>query len=110
MIAFQPTGPIKSFISDTSAPTSVQSISQNGVQSAMQYMITNIDSTNDSVVAWSTISDADAKLKAVVASGAEDCTYVLHSTQICITAPAGAYFSGIGSGTATIKIQCGIGN
>lgn len=73
-------------------------------------MLTNTDSTNDSVIGWSTISDADAKLKAVAASGYEDCTYVMHSTQVCITAPAGAFFTGIGAGTATIKVQCGIGN
>ncbi len=110
MIAFQPTGPIKSFISDTSAPTSVQSISQNGVQTSQQYILTNTDSTNDSIVAWSTISDADAKLKAVVASGYGDCYYLMHSTQVVITAPDRAFFTGIGGGTATIKVQCGIGN
>lgn len=110
MIAFQPTGAIKSFVSDTSAPTAVQSLSQNGVQGAVQYMITNTDSANDSVVGWSVISSDDAKLKAVVASGYEDCTYVMHSTQICITAPVGAYFTGIGGGTATIKVQVGLGN
>ncbi len=111
MNAFRPIGPVMSFTGATSAPTSVQSVTKDGVQGAIQYVLTNTDGTNDCVVGWSTISDADAKLKAVVASGFPDCYYLLRGTQIVITAPAGAYFTGItASSTAVVKVQAGAGN
>ena len=111
MIAFRPAGTLFSFTAATSAPTSVQAISLDGVQ-VQQVVLTNTDTTNDAVVGW---GDSDAKAKAAAAAPATpagvNCTYVLHASQIVVTVPANAYFSGItGSSTAVIKVQAGYGN
>ena len=109
MIAFRPAGPLLGFTAAASAPTSVQAISLDGVQQ-QQVVITNTDTTNDAVVGWG-ISDAVAKLNAAAAASVQNCTYVLHASQIVVTVPSNSYFSGItGSSTAVVKVQAGYGN
>ncbi len=110
MLAFRPAGPLLSFTAASSAPTSVQAISLDGVNET-QVVITNTDTANDAVVGW---GDSDAKAKAAAAAPANDrgvnCYYVLHGSQIVVTVPANAYFSGISSSTAVIKVQAGYGS
>lgn len=109
MIAFTPTGPLLSFTSASSAPTSVVLTSVDGVRD-QQMMLTNIDAANNCVVGWGA-SDAEAKLNAAAPSYTNKCYYLLHSTQIVITVPAGSYITGIAvASTAVIKVQAGYGN
>lgn len=111
MIAFTPTGALLSFTGANSAPTSVQAVSQNGV-GTQQYCLTNTDLANDCVIGWSGVSDAAAKANAGASSATINCYYLLARSQVVITGPRDAYFSGItpGSGvTAVIKIQAGYG-
>ena len=111
MLAFRPSGPLLSFTGATSAPTSVQAISFDGVDE-VQVMLTNTDSAIDCVVGWG-YTDAIAKAAAAAPAtpAGVNCYYLLHSTQVCVTVPAKAYFSGItGSSTAVIKVQPGYGN
>lgn len=110
MIAFKPTGPLLSFTGANTAPTSVQAITQNGVMD-QQVCLTNTDVANDCVIGWGG-SDTIAKLAAVAASGYTNCYYLLARSQVIVTVPAGAYFSGITPGssvTAVIKVQAGYG-
>lgn len=109
MIAFTPTGPLLSFTSASSAPTSVQAISLDGT-SDQQVCISNVDAANDAVIGWGA-SDAIAKYNAAAAASVANCTYVLHGTQVVITVPPASYFSGIAvASTAIIKVQAGYGN
>lgn len=108
MNAFEPKGPLLSFTGATSAPTSVQAISLDNVQT-QQYVLTNIDLSNDCVVGWA-LTDAQAKLNAVAANGSQKCYYLLARSQVVITAQPGAFFSGITTAnTAVVKVQSGIG-
>jgi hypothetical protein len=108
MIAFNPKGNLASFTGASSAPTSVQSLGPDS-GSAQQYVLTNIDPAIDCVVGWGQ-SDAEAKLNAAGGSAVK-CYWLQHSSQVVITAAAGAYFSGItSSSTAVVKVQAGIGN
>ena len=110
MIAFNPTGAVLGFTGANSAPTSVQALSANGV-GTQQYCLTNTDVANDCIVGWGS-SDAIAKLQAVGGAGNANCYYLLARSQVVITGPVGAFFSGItpGSGvTAVIKVQAGHG-
>ena len=109
MIAFTPTGPLLSFTSASSAPTSVQAISVDGVRDT-QIMLTNIDSTNNCVVGWGS-TDAEAKLNAAAPVSTNKCYYLLHSTQVVVTVPTDSYVTGIAvASTAVIKVQVGYGN
>lgn len=115
MIAFIPTSTVFSFTGATTAPTSVQPLSTDGTNK-MQFMLTNTDSTNDCVIGWGS-TDAIAKVNAAspsaptAAPNPTFCYYLLHSTQVVVTAPQGSYFTGItGSSTAIVKVQCGYGN
>jgi hypothetical protein len=109
MIAFQPTGPILSFTGASSAPTSVQPLSTNGVRN-QQFCLTNTDSTNDCVVGWGQ-TDAEAKLNAAVATASQKCYYLLARSQVIVTAGPEAFFSGIAvASTSVIKVQCGYGS
>jgi hypothetical protein len=109
MIAFQPKGPLLSFTGATSAPTAVQAISLTG-ETAQQYLLTNTDAAIDCVVGWGATA-AEAAKNAAAAASVQNCYYLLHSTQIVVTGPRDAYFSGItGSSTAVVKVQNGIGN
>lgn len=108
MIAFYPQGAVLSFTGATTAPTAVQAVNKAGGNS-QAYTITNISATIDCVVGWSGVSDAAAKLNAVVASGSTNCYYLPFNTQRVVIAPPNAYFTGItASATAVIKVQAGI--
>ena len=110
MIAFNPTGAILGFTGANTAPTSVQATSQNGV-ATQQYCLTNTDVANDCIVGWSS-TDAGAKLQAVGGVGNTNCYYLLARSQVVVTGPVGAFFSGITPGsavTAVIKVQAGYG-
>lgn len=109
MIAFTPNGNLNTFTAATSAPTSVQSLGASNV-GTQQYKLTNTDAAVDCVVGWGQ-TDIEAKSNAAVATLSSKCTYLMHSTVEVITAPVGAYFSGItGSSTAVVKVQAGYGN
>lgn len=105
MIAFQPDGPILSFTADTSAPTSVQVV-PSSVQSG-QVILTNTDATDDCVVGWGQ-NDAAAKANAV-AGNSQNQYFLLHGTQVVITA-TGPYFTGIAGASCVVKVQAGTGN
>lgn len=109
MLAFRPAGPIQSFTGATTAPTAVQALSLDNMPE-QQVILTNVDAAVDCIVGW---GDSDAKAKAAAANGgaAQNCYYLLHSTQVCITVPPNSYFSGItASSTAIVKVQPGYGN
>lgn len=109
MIAFTTTGPLLGFTAATTAPTSVQAISLDNVND-QQIIVTNTDSTVDCVLGWAD-SDAKAKANASAAASTCNCYFLLHSTQIVITVPPGAYITGkTASSTAVIKVQAGFGN
>ncbi len=105
MIPFNPTAPINSFTAATSAPTSVQSLPLSDVAN-QQYVLTNTDASIDATVGWGQ-TDAEAKANAV-AGNSQRQFWLVHGTQVVITAAPGAYFTGItGSSTAVIKVQAG---
>ena len=110
MIAFDTCGPLLSFTGANTAPTSVQAISNDGVQQ-MQVVVTNTDAANDCVIGWGA-SDAVAKANAVAAAASSNCYYLLARSQVVITTGTNMYFTGItpGSGvTAVVKVQSGYG-
>lgn len=108
MIAFDPNGPLLSFTAATSAPTSVQAISLDSVQN-QQYVLTNTSSSIDAVIGWGQ-TDAAAKLAAAAGSNTSNCYYLLHGSQVVITAATNAYFSGItASSSALVYVQTGYG-
>jgi hypothetical protein len=109
MVAFTPRGPLLSFIAAGAAPTSVQAISLDNVQ-VQQISVINTDTTNDCVIGWGQ-TDAIAKLNAAAGATVVNCKYLLHATDTVITVPPGTFVSGISvAGTATVKVQAGIGN
>ncbi len=113
MIAFTPAGPILPFTAATTAPTAVQAISLDGVGD-QQYVLTNTDSAVDVFVGWGDSSDK-AKAAATGAAAASavvsNCYYLMHSTQVVVTGPRAAYFSGkTASSTAVVQVQAGYGN
>lgn len=110
MKAFLPQGPIESFTGATSAPTSVQPKGATiGEVQEQQFVLTNTDGSNDCCVGWGK-TDASAKLNAVAGTSMMQY-WLLHGTQVVVTAPVGSFFSGItGSSTAVIKVQAGLGN
>lgn len=108
MSAFSPKGPLLNFTAATSAPTSVQAISLDGVQE-QQVVLTNTSGSVDAVIGWGT-SDAIAKLAAAAGTSVVNCYYLMHGTQVTLTVPAASYFSGITSAsTAVIYVQAGSG-
>ncbi len=108
MNAFEPHGPILSFTAAGSAPTSVKAISLDDCQN-QQFCLTNIDPSNDCVVGWGQ-TDVEAKINAAAGATVSKCYYLLHGTQVVITASNNAFFSGISSGTAIVKVQAGMDN
>ena len=105
MIAFQPKGDVESFTGATTAPTSVQAVGNDGAQ---QYCLSNTSSTIDCIVGW---GQTDVEAKANATAGNANSYYLMHSTQVVVTAPINAYFSGVtSSSTAVVKVQAGIGN
>ncbi len=105
MTPYNPTAPIGSFTAATSAPTSVQSLSSNEVGN-QQYVLTNTDASIDATIGWGQ-TDAEAKANAVAGNNQRQF-WLVHGTQVVITAAPGAYFTGItGSSTAVIKVQAG---
>jgi hypothetical protein len=107
MIAFQPKGPLLSFTADSTAPTSVQAVALGGEQ-AQQYVLTNTSSSVDVVVGFGP-SDVAAKLNAVAGTTVMNCYYLVHGTQLVLTAGSGSYFTGISASSAVVKVQAGIG-
>lgn len=108
MYRWSPNGPLLSLTAASTAPTSVQLVSNSNVQSN-DVKIDNTSSTIDAVLGWGQ-SDAAAKLNCVPASGITNCVYIQHGTIQVISIPNGAYISGISvSSTAVIKVQTGIG-
>jgi hypothetical protein len=107
-ISFAPNGPVLSFTTAAAAPTSVQAITSDGVPNS-QVVLTNTDTTNDCVVAWGQ-TDAQAKTNAVVANASSNCFFLLHNTQVVITAAPNAFYTGIAvAGSPIVKVQAGIG-
>lgn len=107
MNPFCPTGPILSFTGASSAPTSVQAVS-NDNSVAAQVCLTNADTTNDCVIGWGA-TDAQAKLNAA-AKLSSSCFYLPHGTQRILTVPSGFYYTGIAvASTSVIKVQVGNG-
>lgn len=109
MVAFTPTGPLLSFTAASSPPTAVQAISLNN-DGDQQYILTNADPANDCVVGW---GDSSAKAIAAASAAASEshCYFLLHSTQIVVTGPRAAFFSGKAvTSTALIYVQNGYGN
>lgn len=109
MIAFQPKGNLASFTGATSAPTAVRSLGAPA-EPSQQYCLTNTSSTIDCTVGWGAAA-AEAELNAAAGASVVNCYYLLRGTQVVVTGPRAAYFSGItGSSTAVVKVQVGIGN
>ncbi len=105
MKPFNPTAPIASFTAATSAPTSVRSTTSNEIGN-QQYVLTNTDASIDATVGWGQ-TDAEAKANAV-AGNSQQQFWLVHGTQVVITAAPGAYFTGISvSSTAVVKVQAG---
>lgn len=108
MIAFTPTGPLLGFTSASSAPTSVQAISLDGVQD-QQVRIVNVDASNDAVIGWGA-SDTIAKANSGALASNCNCVYVLRNSSVVVTVPPASFFSGIAvANTAVIKVQAGYG-
>ncbi len=108
MTAFQPTGPLLSFTSASSAPSSVQIVTLDSAREG-QCMVTNVDGTNDAVIGWGQ-SDTEAKLNAAAGTNVNKCVYILRNSSRIISIPAGSYVSGIAvASTAVIKVQAGYG-
>src|SRR5690349_3607035 len=108
MIAFDTQGPLLTFTAATSAPTSVQAVSLDGVRE-QQYMLTNTSTSVDAVIGW---GDSDAKAQAAAAAGStvSNCVYLMARSQVVITGASDAYFSGkTASSTAAIYVQAGYG-
>lgn len=107
MIPFTLSGNTVTFTGATSAPTSVQCISNNDVQT-QQYVLTNVGAVTV-FVGWGK-SDEEAKANSVVPTSAL-CFPLLAATQVSITGPSNAYFSGItGSSTAIVYVSPGYGS
>jgi len=109
MIAFRSSGALLKFTAATSAPTSVQAAPLTGTNE-QQYVLTNSDPSNDAVVGWGA-SDAIAKLAAAAPVTTPNCYYLMARSQVVITGPSGAYFSGItAASTAVVYVQTGYGS
>lgn len=110
MIAFTPTGKVMSFTADTSAPTPVQVLPKDGAAD-QQYILTNTDSSDDVCVGYGPTA-AIATFNATEANTPQSggVYFLLRSTQVAITAGPGAFFTGVSSSTAIVKVQPGYGN
>jgi hypothetical protein len=108
MQAFQTSSVLQTFTGGTSAPTSVQVKTADGIQGG-QVILTNTSSTIDVVVGWGS-TDAIAKLNAV-AGNSSNQYYLLRGTQVVVSAGNESYFTGItGTSTAIVYVQAGQGN
>jgi len=107
MIAFEVQGKTVTFTGDATAPAGVQALSNNDVRSP-QKMLTNAG-TVAVFVGWGETSDA-AKANAILPTGTPRYGYyLLPSTQVVITAPPEAYFTGISASAAIVYITPGKG-
>ncbi len=108
MAPFLINGLTGTFTGATSAPTPVQ-VSADATSQAQQYVLTNVGSVTV-FVAWG--SDADhATRRAIIPTSTATRTYpLLAGTQVVVTGPLNAYFTGItSSGTAIVYVTPGIG-
>lgn len=108
MSAFQVGGKTVTFTGAGTAPSTVQCVSNNGVRTP-QYMLTNIGSV-DVWVSYDAVT-SQATLNAVIPTGtAQYGVWLLARTQVVITAPPDAFFTGItASGTAIVYVTPGYG-
>ena len=108
MSAFQVSGKTVTFTADTTAPSTVQCVSDNGERTS-QYMLTNIG-TSDVWVAFDAIT-SKATQRAVIPTGtAQYGLWLLARSQIVFTGPPDAFFTGITSaGTSIVYVTPGYG-
>lgn len=108
MSAFQVGGKTVTFTGATSAPATVQAVSNNG-QRTPQYLLTNIG-TADVWVGFDAIT-SQATLNATIPTGtATYGVWLLARTQMTLTAPPDAFFTGITSaGTSIVYVTPGYG-
>lgn len=105
MSVFIPQGAPLTFTAATSAPTSVLPLSTGGVD-CHTFRLVNESSTISCVIGWGA-SDALAKANAAGVN-ANSCVIPAFAI-VDVTAPPGAYFSGIASSTtAVIYVQAGL--
>lgn len=114
MTPWTPKGPLLTFTAATTAPTSVQILSNPTSENAPVCMVTNTSSTVDVVVGWGN-SDQEAKNNSTsaLAAGASivKACYVLRGTQVTVGIPNGQYVTGItASSTAAVWVQAGQGD
>jgi hypothetical protein len=108
MSAFEVQGDTVTFTAATTPPTAVQAVADNNTR-APQYLITNVGSVAAFVGYGQTAAAAAAA--AVVPTSTPSRVYpVLPGTQVVISAPPGAYFTGdTSSDTAVIYVTPGYG-
>ena len=105
MSVFSAQGPAVTFTGATTAPTSVQPLSANGIN-CNTFRIVNESITIACVIGWGA---TDALAKANAAAGNSNCAVVPAGWLIDVSAPANSYFSGITpSATAVIYVQSGL--
>lgn len=109
MSAFEVQGNTVTFTGAATAPTAVQCVSNNGTRTP-QYLLTNIGSVTV-FVGWSTVNATVAELNSVVPTSTSTFVYpLLAGSQVAISAPPDAFFSGItASGTAVVYVTPGYG-
>lgn len=108
MNPFEIQGKTVTFTGATSAPSTVQCVSSNDTRSP-QYMLTNIGNV-DVWVSYSSVT-SQATLNAVIPTGTSQFgVWVLARTQVVISGPPDAFFTGItASGTAIVYVTPGYG-
>lgn len=108
MSAFQVAGPTVTFTADTTAPTTVQCVSSNGVRSP-QYLLTNIG-TSDVWVSFDAATGLATKNAVIPTGTAQVGAWLLARSQMTLTAPPDAFFTGITSaGTSVVYVTPGYG-
>lgn len=107
MNAFEVQGNTVTFTADATQPTGVQAPSSNDVRSP-QVMLTNAG-TVDVFVGWGSTSDA-AKANAILpTSTSRFGYYLLSKTQVVISAPPEAFFTGVSASAAIVYVTPGAG-
>lgn len=108
MSAFQVQGKTVTFTGATSAPTAVQCSSNSDVRTP-QYLLTNIG-TADVFVGFATDATNAAALAVIPTSTATYGIWLLARTQVTISAPPDAFFTGITpSGSSIVYVTPGYG-
>lgn len=108
MQVFQVCGLTVTFTAAGTPPTAVQANSFDGVPTT-QVLLTNVGAVTAFVGWGSTAAEAQANALVPTATPSK-CYPLLAGTQVCITAPAGQYWSGdTSSSTAIVYVTAGIG-